>query len=198
MWHEWPKTGDCTENTLNHSPLIPTLLKLETAGTVVVLSSMKWAQQSPTLKTKKSKNSGNSGSRFPKREVSSWRSSMGSSSWRPRPKLPLMSRMLSSHWRVTSRYGLLSWWGDVNSICSWIIDYFCGQVNMEKRLEAQNPPRPTGGVQLGQNDGARKNVMAWLSRCSILWSVTLSLINAVLDHEEKTVDHDALKHGTAV
>ena len=150
---------------------------------------MKWAQQSPTLKTKKSKNSGNSGSRFPKREVSSWRSSMGSSSWRPRPKLPLMSRMLSSHWRVTSRYGLLSWWGDVDSICSWIIDFFCGQVNMEKRLEAQNPPRPTGGVQLGQNDGARKNVMAWLSRCSILWSVTLSLINAVLDHEEKTMMH---------
>ena len=145
--------------------------------------------QSPTLKTKKCKYSGISGSRFPKREVSSWRSSMGSSSWRPRPKLPLMSRMLSSPWRVTSRYGLLSWWGDVNSICSWIIDFFCGQVNMEKRLEAQNPPRPTGGVQLGQNDGARKNVMAWLSRCSILWSVTLSLINAVLDHEEKTMMH---------
>jgi len=42
------------------------------------------------------------------------------------------------------------------------------KVNMEKRLEAQNPPRPTGGVQLGREDGARKNVMAWLSRCSIL------------------------------
>jgi len=42
------------------------------------------------------------------------------------------------------------------------------KVNMEKRLEAQNPPRPTGGVQIGRDEGARKNVMAWLSRCSIL------------------------------
>jgi len=43
------------------------------------------------------------------------------------------------------------------------------KVNMEKRLEAQNPPRPSGGFQPGRDDGGRgKNIMAWLSRCSIL------------------------------
>ena len=43
------------------------------------------------------------------------------------------------------------------------------KVNMEKRLEAQNPPRPTGGFQPGRDDGGRgKNIMSWLSRCSIL------------------------------
>jgi Ras-related protein Rab-8A len=41
------------------------------------------------------------------------------------------------------------------------------KVKMEKRLEAQNPPRPSG-VQLGRDDGRRKNLMDWLSRCSIL------------------------------
>ena len=46
------------------------------------------------------------------------------------------------------------------------------KVNMEKRLEAQNPPRPSGGFQPGRDDGGRgKNIMAWLSRCSILWLV---------------------------
>ena len=44
------------------------------------------------------------------------------------------------------------------------------KVNMEKRLEAQNPPRPgNGGFQPGMDDGGRgKNIMSWLSRCSIL------------------------------
>jgi len=42
------------------------------------------------------------------------------------------------------------------------------KVNMEKRLEAQNPPRPSGGFQPGRDEGRGKNIMAWLSRCSIL------------------------------
>jgi len=43
------------------------------------------------------------------------------------------------------------------------------KVNMEKRLEAQNPPRPSGGFKPGQEDGGRgKNIMAWLGRCTIL------------------------------
>ena len=44
------------------------------------------------------------------------------------------------------------------------------KVNMEKRLEAQNPPRQgNGGFQPGRDDGGRgKNIMSWLSRCSIL------------------------------
>ena len=42
------------------------------------------------------------------------------------------------------------------------------KVNMEKRLEAQNPPRPTGGFQPGRDEGRGKNIMAWLSRCTIL------------------------------
>ena len=44
------------------------------------------------------------------------------------------------------------------------------KVNMEKRLEAQNPPRAgNGGFQPGRDDGGRgKNIMSWLSRCSIL------------------------------
>ena len=37
------------------------------------------------------------------------------------------------------------------------------KVNMEKRLEAQNPPRPTGGFQPGRDDGGRgKNIMSCL------------------------------------
>ena len=39
---------------------------------------------------------------------------------------------------------------------------------LEKMLEALNPPRPSGGHQLGRDDGRRKNLMDWLSRCSIL------------------------------
>jgi len=42
------------------------------------------------------------------------------------------------------------------------------KVKMEKRLEAQNPPRAGGGHQLGRDEGPRRNVMQWLSRCSIL------------------------------
>ena len=42
------------------------------------------------------------------------------------------------------------------------------KVNMEKRLEAQNPPRPSGGFQPGRDEGRGKNMMNWLSRCSIL------------------------------
>merc|ERR1719186_447292 len=33
--------------------------------------------------------------------------------------------------------------------------------NMEKRLEAQNPPRPSGGFQPGRDEGRGKNIMAW-------------------------------------
>ena len=43
------------------------------------------------------------------------------------------------------------------------------KVNMEKRLEAQNPPRQSGGFQPGHNDGGHgQKIMGWLSRCSIL------------------------------
>jgi len=43
------------------------------------------------------------------------------------------------------------------------------KAKMEKRLEAQNPPRPgEGGRQLGKDDARRTNLMNWLSRCSIL------------------------------
>lgn len=41
---------------------------------------------------------------------------------------------------------------------------------MEKRMEAQNPPRGAErGHQLGAEEGRAKNIMTWLSRCSILW-----------------------------
>ncbi len=52
--------------------------------------------------------------------------------------------------------------------------YICGgaQVNMERRLEAQNPGGRGGagerGHQLGADDGRAKNLFNWLSRCSIL------------------------------
>lgn len=40
---------------------------------------------------------------------------------------------------------------------------------MEKRLEAQNPPRPDRGHQLGKDDGRGRNFMQMIStRCSIL------------------------------
>jgi len=42
------------------------------------------------------------------------------------------------------------------------------KVNMEKRLEAQNPARPSGGFQPGRDEGRGRNVMAWLGRCTIL------------------------------
>lgn len=43
------------------------------------------------------------------------------------------------------------------------------KAKMEKRLEAQNPPRPEGGRVLGQGDNkGRTNIMNWLSRCTIL------------------------------
>jgi len=43
------------------------------------------------------------------------------------------------------------------------------KMNMERRLESQNPPRGGDrGHQLGSDDGRAKNIMSWLSRCSIL------------------------------
>ena len=42
---------------------------------------------------------------------------------------------------------------------------FTVKVNMEKRLEAQNPPRGAErGHQLGADEGRAKNIMTWLSR----------------------------------
>ena len=38
-------------------------------------------------------------------------------------------------------------------------------MNMERRLESQNPPRGGDrGHQLGSDDGRAKNIMSWLSR----------------------------------
>jgi len=43
------------------------------------------------------------------------------------------------------------------------------KAKMEKRLEAQNPPRPgEGGRVLKGDDTRRTNIMNWLSRCTIL------------------------------
>merc|ERR1712037_813397 len=39
------------------------------------------------------------------------------------------------------------------------------KAKMEKKLEAQNPPRQERGHQLGKDDGRGRNVMQWLSRC---------------------------------
>jgi len=43
------------------------------------------------------------------------------------------------------------------------------KMNMERRLESQNPQRGgDGGVKVGGPSGSTNNIMSWLSRCSIL------------------------------
>jgi len=42
------------------------------------------------------------------------------------------------------------------------------KMNMERRLESQNPQRTGDKVNVGASSGNANNIMSWLSRCSIL------------------------------
>eukprot|EP00095_Tigriopus_kingsejongensis_P011199 maker-scaffold263_size232787-snap-gene-0.15 protein:Tk11199 transcript:maker-scaffold263_size232787-snap-gene-0.15-mRNA-1 annotation:"ras-related protein rab-8a" len=76
------------------------------------------------------------------------------------------------------------------------------KAKMEKRLEAQNPPRQERGHQLGKDDSRGRNIMQWLNRCSILLIIftaytgnlvafmTLPGIQSALDTPAKVLEAD--------